>query len=359
MTNPYRSQPSRAFWRRTISGLPPLDVGDWYQKRFSLDGAKVATAGSCFAQHIGRRLREFGFDYLDAEPPPALLPPEDHQAWGYGVFSGRYGNIYTTRQFTQLIRRAAGTFTPAEDWWVKGDGVADPFRPNLEPEPFGSVAEMRAARRDHLDRVATLFRDADVFVFTLGLTEAWLSKVDGAVYPLCPGTTAGTFDSTRHAFANFTVAEVRDDLVEAIAALRAINPGLRVLLTVSPVPLMATATEAQVAVATAYSKAVLRAVAGELYQAYDFVDYFPSFEIVTSRFMPQDFFAPDRREVTEKAVDHVMSFFFAEHRPKAGAESLDVKTRRRQKALLDEADNRQKVLCDEEMLDAFSGDADE
>lgn len=354
MSNPYRSQPRYAFWRRAISGVPPFEVGDWYRKRFSLDGAKIATAGSCFAQHIGRRLRGNGFEYLDAEPAPALLDPQDHQAWGYGVFSGRYGNVYTTRQFLQLIRRARGTFTPAEEGWEKGGGIVDPFRPNLEPEPFGSVAEMQAARRDHLDRVAALFAEADVFVFTLGLTEAWLSTVDGAVFPLCPGTAGGTFDATRHAFFNFNVAEVREDLDAAMALLRSINPQMRFLLTVSPVPLMATATADQVAVATAYSKAVLRAVAGELYQAHDFVDYFPSFEIVTARFMPQSFFAEDRREVTEEAVDHVMSFFFAEHRPIEGAESLIVKTRRAQKAMLEESDNRQKVICDEELLDVFS-----
>ena len=359
MTNPYRSQPPRAFWRRTISGVPPLQVGDWYEKRFSLDGAKIATAGSCFAQHIGRRLRRYGFDYLDAEPAPALLDPQDHQAYGYGVFSGRYGNIYTTRQFLQLIRRATGAFAPAEDWWIRGDGIADPFRPVIEPEPYGSVAEMRSARQDHLARVATLFADADVFVFTLGLTEAWLSREDGAVYPLCPGTVAGSFDETRHGFANFTVSEVRADLEDAIAILRGFNPRMRFLLTVSPVPLMATATQDQVAVATAYSKAVLRAVAGEMVAAHPDIDYFPSFEIVTSRFMPGSFFEADAREVAEPAVDHVMSFFFAQHRPKEGAESLDLAVARQNRQLLDESDQAQKLVCEEALLDAFSGEPEE
>jgi len=187
MSNPYRSQPPRAFWRRTVSQVPPLEIGGWYEKRFSLDGARIATAGSCFAQHIGRRLHGHGFDRLDVEPPPELLDPSDHNRYGYGIFSGRYGNIYTTRQFLQLILRARGEFSPTEEFWCKGDGVVDPFRPTLEPEPFGSVHEMQVARKDHLERVRELFEQADVVVFTLGLTEAWFSRDDGSVFPLFPG----------------------------------------------------------------------------------------------------------------------------------------------------------------------------
>ena len=61
-------------------------------------------------------------------------------------------------------------------------------------------------------------------VFTLGLTEAWVSADDGAVFPAAPGTVAGEFDPARHRFVNFTVDEVVADLDGMIEALRAINP---------------------------------------------------------------------------------------------------------------------------------------
>ncbi|WP_428660504.1 GSCFA domain-containing protein [Reyranella sp.] len=50
------------------------------------------------------------------------------------------------------------------------------------------------------------------------------------------------------------------------------RPGVRFLLTVSPVPLKASASQNHVLAATTYSKSVLRAVAGQLADTYDDVD---------------------------------------------------------------------------------------
>ncbi|MCB1396215.1 MAG: GSCFA domain-containing protein [Rhodobacter sp.] len=315
MTHPYDRQPDRAFWRRAIGTRTPEDIGDWYVRRFPLDGKRIATAGSCFAQHIGRRLKEAGFDYVDLEPAPQMLAPGEAGDWGYGLYSARYGNIYTSRQLLQLLQRATGQFTPIEDWWDKDGGVVDPFRPTLEPEPFGSVEELRALRRDHLERVAEVFRTADVLVFTMGLTEAWLSRADGACFPLCPGTAGGTFDAGRHRLSNLGTAEVRADMEAFLTLARSLNPQLEVILTVSPVSMMATATPQQVSVATVYTKSVLRAVAGEIVASHGFVDYFPGYDIVTGPASRGVFYQEGMREVTPEGVTHVMSVFFDQHRP--------------------------------------------
>ncbi|EIE48906.1 GSCFA domain-containing protein [Salipiger aestuarii] len=348
MSHPYRSQPPRAFWKKTVSHRHPMDVGDWYSPRILFEGKSIATAGSCFAQHIGRALRGSGFDYIDAEPAPKGLPPEAHMDFGYGMYSARYGNVYTSRQLLQLLRRAQGRFTPAETAWPHRGGVVDPLRPTIEAEPFASVAELEMLRRDHLARVLDMFERAEVFVFTLGLTEAWLSAADGTAFPLCPGTAGGTFDPARHRFRNLSAAEVRADMDAFLTELRALNPSVEVFLTVSPVPLMATATQAQVAVASSYSKSVLRAVAGELCDAHDFVDYFPSYEIITQPFMQGYFFEPDRREVSPHGVAHVMKTFFAAQggAPMPAAPAPP-------EPELSEAERAERVKCDEELLAVF------
>lgn len=353
--HPYKKQTPKAFWKRVISPFHPMDIGDWYQKRFDFEGQKIATAGSCFAQHIGRNLRNFGYDYLDAEPAPKGFPEAQKLDFGYEMYSARYGNVYTSRQLLQLLKRALGQFVPQEQAWQKGEGLVDPFRPTIEPEPFSSMAELEVMRKYHLEAVAELFHKADIFVFTLGLTEAWLSRADGAAFPLCPGTSGGRFDPDAYAFRNLTAAEVRADMEEVITILRRINPKIRLFLTVSPVPLMATATQMQVAVATSYSKAVLRTVAGELYDSHDFIDYFPSYEIITSPFMKGYFFQPDAREVSPHGVDHVMRVFFDQHRPpadKGGAKVGQVVAQQSHLvATAQEAADR--VKCDEELLNAF------
>jgi hypothetical protein len=154
-----------------------------------------------------------------------------------------------------------------------------------------------------------MFEQADVFVFTLGLTEGWRSRIDGSVFPLAPGVAGGSYDESRHAFVNFTVAEVEQDLHAFLGALRLVNPTIRVLLTVSPVPLMATNETCNVLVATTYSKAVLRVAAETVARAHGWVDYFPSFEIITGSFNHGAYYGEDGREVTPQGVAHAMRVF--------------------------------------------------
>lgn len=340
--HPYRHQPQRAFWRQAVQERHFLEIRDWYQRKWPITEMSIATAGSCFAQHIGRRLRSREFRYLDAEPAPAFLPAERHLEFGYGMYSARYGNVYTTRQLLQLLQRALGEFSPVEQVWESGSGWVDAFRPTIEPEPAASVEEVDALRTAHLEAVGRLFEKADLFVFTLGLTEVWLSRRDGAAYPLCPGTQAGHFDPSEHVFANLSYVDVVSDLEAFLVRARSIRPELKVLLTVSPVPLAATASGQHVVAATSYSKSVLRAAAGYLAEKYPFVDYFPSFEIVSSTPMRGAFFNPDLRTVVEDGVEHVMRQFFAQHPPPTpSAQAADAPA------------SPEDVACDEEILAAF------
>lgn len=311
-THPYRSLPERAFWRRSVAERSPelVDPVANFSLRISPE-SRVATAGSCFAQHIARHLAASGFCYHIAEPAHPLLPPEVAKSQQYGTFSARYGNIYTARQLRQLVDRAWGRFAPAEDAWIEGpDVVIDPFRPNVQPGGFVSEHEMRADRQQHLAAVRRMFESLDVFVFTLGLTECWTSAVDGAAFPVCPGVEGGVFDPARHVFMNQSVAEVVDDLTYVRSELKRVNPEAQVVLTVSPVPLVATAEPGQhVLSATTYSKSVLRVAAETLRQAHADVHYFPSYEIITGSFNRGRYFADDLRSVTEEGVDHVMRLF--------------------------------------------------
>ena len=147
--------------------------------------------------------------------------------------------------------------------WPTATGVVDPFRPGLRYHAR-SEREFDLLTAAHLRAVRAVFEQATVFIFTLGLTEAWCSTADGAVYPACPGTVAGEFDPQRHRLINFRVDEVIADLGAVIELARTINPTLRWVLTVSPVPLVATATGRHVLTASTYSKAVLRVAADDM-----------------------------------------------------------------------------------------------
>ena len=109
-----------------------------------------------------------------------------------------------------------------------------------------------------------------------------------------------------------------------------------------------------VAVATIYSKSVLRAAAGQLCDTFDFVDYFPSYEIISSPVMRGMFFNPDGRDVSHHGVSHVMRTFFAAHPPPQTDRAVAVQPDAA--ATLSEADafeEKQRVKCDEELLRAW------
>jgi hypothetical protein len=309
--HPYKSLPDGAYWRRAVAAkgadVDPL-IGD-FPRIGRTD--KVATAGSCFAQHVAHHLAGSGFNYLVTEQAHPILDADAARAAGYGLYTARYGNIYTTLQLVQLVDRAYGRFEPAEDVWVGPDGksVVDPFRPTIQPGGFVSEAEMRADRAQHLGHVRQALETLDLMVFTLGLTEGWVSRIDGAAFPLCPGVAGGTFDPTAHEFHNLRTAEVRAQIGGFVDRLRALNPGARLILTVSPVPLAASASGNHVLPATIYSKSALRAAAQEAAEDLDGVYYFPSYEIVTGPQARGRFFAEDLREVTEEGVEHVMRVF--------------------------------------------------
>jgi len=90
---------------------------------------------------------------------------------------------------------------------------------------------------------------------------------------------------------------------------RAHNKNIKIIVTVSPVPLLATyrAKEHHVITANAHSKAVLRVAAEEFASKNKDVFYFPSYETVM--YCTEQPWKPDLRHVAPHTVDNVMRLF--------------------------------------------------
>lgn len=311
--HPYGGLPAQAFWRSAVAEPGLFGLHDLWASRWRLpSNARFATYGSCFAQHISRALVARNLPWINAEPAPRHTPEAVARDFNYGIFSARTANIYTTPQLLILARMAAGDLDPdLAELWETGGRFYNSLRPAIEPGGFSSREQALASRRSMVRAFRRSVERADVFVFTLGLTEGWENAETGQPYAMCPGTVAGSFDAERHAFRNYGVAQTREALDRALTLLRAIRPGLKVLLTVSPVPLTATASGQHVLVATTYSKSVLRAVAAEVVQDDADTDYFPSYEIISGAPARAAFFEPNLRSVARAGVDFVMGHFFA------------------------------------------------
>ena len=345
--HPYTGLPPYQFWRKAMSGLKIEEFDPIANTRFRLKRTdRIATAGSCFAQHVAKKLKSANYNFLVTESAPSSgNAAESHS--NYGVYTARFGNIYTARQLVQLFDRSEGTFTPADEAWKRTHGYADPFRPEIEPNGFASVADLLAERELHLRAVRQMWRQLDVFVFTLGLTEAWRSKIDGAVFPLAPGVVAGEMDNDRYEFYNFSAEEVTEDLIGFCERIRSVNLNARIIFTVSPVPLVATYENTHVLVSTTYSKSVLRAAVGSVIRKSAAVEYFPSYEIITGAYSKGRYFEDDLRNVSEEGVSHVMRVFLKHF----GTENSDKSDVGMADSLEIEIAVAQGIICEEELLD--------
>lgn len=347
-SNPYSATQPYQMWRRAVSHVEPHRLDPVTAPRFHIaKTTRVGTAGSCFAQHIARKIREIGFNYFVPEAGDGLAESE-RKARDFGVFSARYGNLYTVAQLDQLFEEVFDGRERYECAWQRPDGrFVDPYRPRVEPGGYASEAEVVAARREHLHAVERVFRESELFIFTLGLTEAWRSKIDGSIFPLAPGVVGDSFDPVRHEFHNFTVGEVTEGLEHFLIRLREVNPDVRVLLTVSPVPLIATFEDRHVLVSTTYSKSVLRVAAESALKRFDWVDYFPSYEIITASSTGGLYFEDDHREVSRLGVAHAMRCFVGHYVEGANASAGDVATDSTYREKLQQGRD---IICDEEEI---------
>jgi tetratricopeptide (TPR) repeat protein len=251
---------------------------------------KFFAIGSCFATNISRRLSLDGYN-----------------VHGDVVSEGNQRNRYTPPAIYQELAWAKAILdrddTPTEDDIRPLLIEATPGRwsdlwcpPNKRA---ASTYEQAVEDRMQLYRYFSGAFLADVVIITLGLIEAWWDEVSQS-YVMFDSPWARRADGDRFAFEKLSFAQCKDYVERSLKLV--LDGHRRVLMTTSPVIMARTFTDQDVIVANTHSKSVLRAVAGELTDAHDQVDYFPSYEIATLTRRP---------EVWEDDLTHVQSNFVA------------------------------------------------
>jgi hypothetical protein len=273
-------------------------------------GTRVFTMGSCFAVEIRRRLKELGYTVYPDYGSLAFDPARQK----VGSLPARENlNHYHSFAIRQEIEKAFGLWRQDDDdyWRIGNSPIDEPlFDGPVCQDPYRRLVFGRTPADLHevtagLDAVIRAgLEAADVYILTLGLIEVWRNKRSGLISCMNPGYGGGGgVEETE--FANSGFAENYDNMRRAIELLFEHYPERRVILTVSPVPLGATFTDADVFVANMESKSTLRAVAGQLAAEFDRVDYFPSYEICQMG----NPFSPDGRHVRPEVVAMIVATF--------------------------------------------------
>jgi hypothetical protein len=276
----------------------------------------IGSAGSCFAFEIAYYLQEKGFNYVVTEKghrvnDGVVLEGFD-PANPYEKFSANYGILFNTPSFRQLAEKAFNKKKLPKICIKKtrpgreSDVIyTDPFRENvffLTPESFEADYDL------HIEATRNALLKSKVFILTLGLNECWEFLADGSVVSRNPHSDM-FYRLLRHR--TLTVEENVSNVQAFLDIVREHNPDFQLIISVSPIPFLATgrADEHHVVTANAHSKAVLRVAAEEIVRRNKGVYYLPSFEMVTSC-IPNPW-EIDQRHVTRAAVHRVMELFNA------------------------------------------------
>ena len=242
-------------------------------------GGKIFTIGSCFARNIEEHLQRLGFEI------PMLkfrVPAEEWPARANGIL-----NKYTPPAIFQEIEWAKKIIV--RDGVVRESDCAD-FRFDCDGDfcidtnlgGFSLVSRHRYfERRCQIYEVFKELFTADCVAVTLGLIEAWFDREKGVYIQELPSGKIFAKQAQRFAFEALTYEQCRDYVQRSVDTVREVNKNAKILITTSPVPLSRTFTTDDVITANSHSKAVLRAVAGDIAAANVAIDYFPSYESVS------------------------------------------------------------------------------
>ena len=261
--------PDRASGRLEPTATPLLTP------RFTLPrGCSVFTIGSCFARNIEIALRDRGLRI----PTLDLQFPQNELIKGTGLRTGilnKYTPFSMLNEVEQLAREDDGgrfLVEVGEDaWW---DGQLHSHEPVTRER---GLQRRRRIRRLYADAVA----ESAVVIVTLGLIEAWWDEAEQLYLNDTVPRSVVERHPGRFFFEQLSLDKTVDAVMRLVAALHALNPAQKMLLTVSPVPFQRSFSGADAMVANSYSKAALRVAAELATRSFDHVDYFPSYETVT------------------------------------------------------------------------------
>ena len=269
---------------------------------------KIISFGSCFASKIKIICNKLNLNYLE------FKDINDHcinriKLEKKGNFSLNYGNIYTAKHFLQLLERVTGQNKTLPSILTDEKGMRrNAFRSNVLS--YKDNEALRLDDESHLKNILKAISEATCLVFTLGLTEHWIDKKSNLCVPQVPGCGVGQFEDDKYEFINSTLFSVVDELENAINLIRSINEKIKIILTLSPVPLVATYTNLSAVEANIYSKSLLRqSIALLLEKGFKKVYYFPSFEIMTNPHFMNLNFEDNKRSVSDFGLNSIINHF--------------------------------------------------
>jgi hypothetical protein len=269
---------------------------------------KFFAIGSCFARGLEQCLQDNHVAVESAAPEFSKLQPANKETSGLG-----FTNKYNTYSILNELRWALDPDAEFPRDSIVPLTKTTWYDPHTNPSLEFVDLEQTLQRRAVMQIVTKRITDCRGVIVTLGLAEVWRDIKADVFVNRTPIPSLFKSDPDRYVFQLSNFAENWANL-EAIYELltRYGHPDFRIVITVSPVPLMNTFSTMDIVVANAWAKSLLRAVAQEWAMAHPNVDYFPSFEIVQNSDRAEAW-ETDLRHVKGACVQHIMRLFLQEY----------------------------------------------
>jgi hypothetical protein len=252
------------------------------------------TIGSCFARNIERALIRMGMPVLSSLVEGAA--PNENVT-----------NKYTSRSILYDLETAFDPSRNIEDTIYTSDGKSMNLAFGgdwaLTPKPTDVVMDMTRRYYETFRKVA----EANVIIMTLGLVEVWYDNERKVYLNIAPTQAMVKREPERFSLHVLSHDDILSDLEKIYEQIKKIGrPDVKMLMTVSPVPLHATFRGQDVLQANMYSKAVQRAAVEEFRFRHPEVAYFPSYEMVVMAAPELAWNDDDFRHVRPELVERIM-----------------------------------------------------
>lgn len=238
--------------------------------------SKVATIGSCFSDVMGQKLQHYKVK--------TLVNP--------------FGTIFNPISLCHLLEMACSQNYDLEEHLVQHNDIwyHYGFHSSFSsPDQQALLDKMKEA----LDQTQAFLRSAQLLVLTFGTAVAYELKDEGTVVANCHKLPDQNFERRLLSY-----YEMMDAFGAMCAHLKMLNPGLKILLTVSPVRHLKETIQLN-----SVSKAHLRIACHHFAENFPDVSYFPAYELMIDDLRDYRFYKDDMIHPSSLAENYIWRKF--------------------------------------------------
>lgn len=236
----------------------------------------ILNIGSCFSENIGERLKERKF--------PIHINP-------FGIL---FNPISIANSLSKVIDNQLFT----ENNIFEHNTLWHSFQHHGK---FSNIDKLTCLNgiNTSIKTANNHIQDLQYLILTFGTANVFVHKSTNEIVANCHKIPNNQFERRR-----LSVQEIVTSLSPQIQRLKIINPQLKVILTVSPVRHIRDGL-----VENQRSKAVLLLAIDNLIKSFDFVEYFPAYELLMDDLRDYRFYEKDMIHPSKIAIDYIWEAF--------------------------------------------------